>query len=400
MRKFIIGVLAASVVLFAGPATAQIVTAFPFQLQNNTLADATQVMANFNQLRNNVNSNAAKNGANSDITSLLGLTTPLAPSVGGSTTWTGGTSTGSANAQVVASVVPSVFSQVAGTRVVFKAGFSNSGPMTLLVAGTGAKLVGRQTSNIGLQATVGGEVFADEMVEVVYDGTIYQIVGVRQTVGAITDYAGSTAPAGKLFANGTCISQTTYAALFAVTGTQWGSCGAGLFALPDLRGRNTIAPDDGANRVTNAGSGCTATFTTACGAQNQSFTVAKVNLTAFTLDNTLGITNTMGLTNTLGINNTMGVSDSRTWATSNSLFPAGAAQGFAAGASVGITAAAQAVTTTGGSLGLTGGTALTGGVALTGGTALTGSVTSGGSSTAIVVTTLAPTIVVSKVIQY
>lgn len=55
----------------------------PFTLTNGQLADATQVMSNFNNLLNCANNNLAHNGANTDITSLLGLTTPLPTSEGG-----------------------------------------------------------------------------------------------------------------------------------------------------------------------------------------------------------------------------------------------------------------------------------------------------------------------------
>lgn len=60
-----------------------IISALPFSLTNGTTADATQVMANFNQIVNNVNANGAHNGANSDITSLSGLATPLSVGQGG-----------------------------------------------------------------------------------------------------------------------------------------------------------------------------------------------------------------------------------------------------------------------------------------------------------------------------
>lgn len=60
-----------------------IVSAVPFTLQNGTIADATQVMADFNSIKNDVNANAAHNGANNDITSLSGLTTPLSVAQGG-----------------------------------------------------------------------------------------------------------------------------------------------------------------------------------------------------------------------------------------------------------------------------------------------------------------------------
>lgn len=45
----------------------------PQQLVNGTTADAGPVMQNFNALASNVNANAAKNGVNSDITSLTAL---------------------------------------------------------------------------------------------------------------------------------------------------------------------------------------------------------------------------------------------------------------------------------------------------------------------------------------
>jgi microcystin-dependent protein len=60
-----------------------IFSVYPVILQNGTVADANQVMANFFAIQEGVNTNAAHNGANSDITSLNGLTTPLPISEGG-----------------------------------------------------------------------------------------------------------------------------------------------------------------------------------------------------------------------------------------------------------------------------------------------------------------------------
>lgn len=50
-----------------------IITSYPFILQNGTIADATQVMADFNTALNEVNANAAHNGVNGDITALNAL---------------------------------------------------------------------------------------------------------------------------------------------------------------------------------------------------------------------------------------------------------------------------------------------------------------------------------------
>jgi len=60
-----------------------IIGALPDNLTNGTTADASQVMANFNTIVSDVNTNAVAQGANSTITSLSGLTTPLSVAQGG-----------------------------------------------------------------------------------------------------------------------------------------------------------------------------------------------------------------------------------------------------------------------------------------------------------------------------
>jgi microcystin-dependent protein len=55
--------------------------------------------------------------------------------------------------------------------------------------------------------------------------------------GAIMPFAMNSAPSGWLAANGTAVSRTTYAALFAAIGTTYGAgTGGTTFNLPDLRG--------------------------------------------------------------------------------------------------------------------------------------------------------------------
>ncbi|HIX16953.1 MAG TPA: phage tail protein [Candidatus Gemmiger faecavium] len=56
--------------------------------------------------------------------------------------------------------------------------------------------------------------------------------------GMIVPYAGAAAPAGWLLCDGSAVSRTTYADLFAVIGTTYGAGnGSTTFTLPDLRGR-------------------------------------------------------------------------------------------------------------------------------------------------------------------
>jgi microcystin-dependent protein len=64
--------------------------------------------------------------------------------------------------------------------------------------------------------------------------------------GAVFYFAANSAPTGYLEANGAAISRTTYAALFAVVGTTFGSGdGSTTFNLPDLRGEFLRGWDNG-----------------------------------------------------------------------------------------------------------------------------------------------------------
>ncbi|WP_236250779.1 phage tail protein [Chromobacterium phragmitis] len=68
--------------------------------------------------------------------------------------------------------------------------------------------------------------------------------------GLIGFFAGPAAPVGWLRANGTAVSRSTYAALFAAIGTTYGAGdGSTTFNLPDLRGEFMRGWDDGARGV-------------------------------------------------------------------------------------------------------------------------------------------------------
>jgi microcystin-dependent protein len=74
-------------------------------------------------------------------------------------------------------------------------------------------------------------------------------------IGGLMPYAGLTAPSGWILCYGQSISRTTYAALFAIISTTYGTGdGSTTFDLPDLRGRTIAGQDDmggsSANRLT------------------------------------------------------------------------------------------------------------------------------------------------------
>jgi microcystin-dependent protein len=76
-------------------------------------------------------------------------------------------------------------------------------------------------------------------------------------VGMIMAYGGGTPPTGWLLCDGSAVSRTTFAPLYAVIGTAFGAGdGATTFAVPDLRGSMPVGKDDmggvAANRLTMA----------------------------------------------------------------------------------------------------------------------------------------------------
>ena len=258
--------------LLATQAQAAVPCTLPFQLQNNTVADATQVMANYNAIITCLQGAAAA-GVNNDITSLQALTTPIAPSLGGTQSFTGGTSTGSANAQVITPTVPANFSASPSYKIIFQAGFTNTGPTTLQVASSAAAPVFRRTTD-GQQALQGGEIVLGSIVEAVFDGVRYQLMSNISPfpVGTVLDTVAANADVGFLLLDGTCKSSTTFNALFMKMGSTIGSCTGGNFQLPDGRGKVIAMLDYGAGNITAAGSGCAATGTgnlyNLCGSQN------------------------------------------------------------------------------------------------------------------------------------
>ena len=68
----------------------------------------------------------------------------------------------------------------------------------------------------------------------------------QQWAGTIQMFAGAIPPAGWLLCDGSAVSRTDYAALFAAIGTTWGAGdGSTTFNLPDLRGRAPIGAGTG-----------------------------------------------------------------------------------------------------------------------------------------------------------
>jgi microcystin-dependent protein len=97
-----------------------------------------------------------------------------------------------------------------------------------------------------------------------YTGTEWIMLG--ETPGVIKQYAGASAPAGYLLCQGQAVSRTTYAALFQVISTTYGSGnGSTTFNLPDLRTRVPVGLNSSGtfNALNNKGGTETHTITVA-----------------------------------------------------------------------------------------------------------------------------------------
>jgi len=81
------------------------------------------------------------------------------------------------------------------------------------------------------------------------------LLGDGVPVGTIIDSAASSAPTNYLLCNGAAVSRTTYAALFAAIGTNFGQGdGSTTFNLPDGRGKLKRGVDHGAGNDPDASS--------------------------------------------------------------------------------------------------------------------------------------------------
>lgn len=225
--------------------------------------------------------------------------------VGAPNVFTGATTTGTANAQVLTTVVPSSgFALNNGYTVIATAGITNTGAATINVQSTGVKNI-QKVSGGTLVNIAAGDLTINQNFSITWNSTAG--VWVLQTTpplgacaylnigaglandgsgnlavtnglppGAVISYAGgpSTVPSTFLIPYGQAVSRSTNATLFAVIGTTFGSGdGSTTFNLPDCRGMVIAGVDNmggtAANRITSANSGINGTTLGASGGNEQ-----------------------------------------------------------------------------------------------------------------------------------
>jgi hypothetical protein len=194
---------------------------------------------------------------------------------------------GGANAVTFSNLPITQLSDLVGVPLRFLPTNTNAAGPTTITPATGLNPVTVERSSGGtLVPIAGGDFTANTMAEVIYDGTEFVQTNPAtgtDPVGTEKAFTGASAqvPAGHLFEDGTCKSQTTYAALYASygstdlysPGSTGGACPGGQFHVKFANGRASVAADTQnsvtASVLTTAGSGCGATTVGVnCGAQN------------------------------------------------------------------------------------------------------------------------------------
>jgi len=124
------------------------------------------------------------------------------------------------------------------------------------------------STNLGTQSSsspMSGAAIADNTINIdELSATLQQSLA---PVGSLMMYAGSSAPSGWLFCDGSAISRTTYSALFAVIAEEFGQGnGTTTFNVPDLKGRVPVGAGTGvglsARALSDASGSETVTLTT------------------------------------------------------------------------------------------------------------------------------------------
>jgi len=157
-----------------------IISTFPTTLQNGTVEDATQVMTLFSWIQNQVNGNACGATSGSGMLKGDGSGNTL-PAVAGVDFTTGAQvqnssltflSSVAGTNTIVGTLTPAITAYQAGQMFSFISAGANTGAVTLNVNGVGAKAV----TKLGSTALAAGDITANAIIIVQYDGTEFQLV--------------------------------------------------------------------------------------------------------------------------------------------------------------------------------------------------------------------------------
>lgn len=148
-----------------------------------------------------------------------------------------GSATGTGNA-IILSPSPVITTLTVGQTYAGMITNNNSGPTTLQISAIAVKDV-YANAPTGIAPLVGGELVSGNIGLFLWNGTVFIFQNptlVTVLPGTIINWSTNTAPSGYLECNGASVLRSSYAALFAVIGTVFGSVDGTHFTLPDMRG--------------------------------------------------------------------------------------------------------------------------------------------------------------------
>jgi len=149
------------------------------------------------------------------------------------------------NDTYVITLAPAPTAYTTGMYIQFKPNTANTGACTINVNGLGAQVIKKE----GSATPVDNDLVPGRIYELIYDGTNFQLLNPSTSTvpaGTLLMYGAASAPNGYLLCDGSQVSRTTYAALFAVISTSYGTGdGSSTFDLPDFRGRVPIGSGTG-----------------------------------------------------------------------------------------------------------------------------------------------------------
>lgn len=169
-----------------------------------------------------------------------------------------------------------------GAEIAFTVNATNGASPTLNVDGLGADPITLDGTN----AVPTGTLISGSIYTAMYynSGNSWRLKDFHQVpftvpIGGLVDFVGASVPNSSfVFPIGQAISRTTYAALFAIIGTTYGTGdGSTTFNVPDLTGRTTAMKEASATRLTSTYFGGNSTVLGAVGgAESQTLTASQI----------------------------------------------------------------------------------------------------------------------------
>lgn len=157
----------------------------------------------------------------------------------------GGLTSISGTNTITAAGPASMTAYAARQRFIFIPAASNTGAATINITPSGSTALGAKNIFYSGAALTGGELKIGVPAIIIYDGAQFSLISsaisTSVPAGTMLDFGGTTVPTGFLGCDGSAVSRTTFAGLFAAISTIWGTGdGSTTFNLPNFQRRVAV----------------------------------------------------------------------------------------------------------------------------------------------------------------